>query len=189
MSTIYLPLLQQASRVCVAFMGKGQWLFAWKVRPIWIPPRVSAVTSTGHCHPRVVAASAEADRQGDSMRKYTTVSHTHAALSIGWPSGCPKRGWIRWRQQLGLRKRRDPPLRLARHATRPANINSSSTGPAFHGRHTGAAFFGPPPGTKVAHRLSSAGGRAVLVAPFPTRWRYGLEFEEQGTAFFCLNEL
>ncbi len=175
------PLLQQASRVCVDH-GKGSWLFDLEGQAYLDFTSGIGVTSTGHCHPRVVAAAQE--QAGKVIHaQYTTVSHEPMLqlsdrLAERMPEGIDSVAFSNSGSEAV-----ETAMRLARHATGRANIIVFNGG--FHGRTLGAASL-TTSGTKVRtgfHPLMAG----VVVAPFPHAWRYGWS-EEQATAF-CLNEL
>jgi 4-aminobutyrate aminotransferase len=175
------PLLQQASRVCVDH-GKGSWLFDVNGKAYLDFTSGIGVTSTGHCHPRVVAAAQE--QAGKVIHaQYTTVTHEPMLrlsdrLAERMPEGIDSVAFSNSGSEAV-----ETAMRLARHATGRANIIVFNGG--FHGRTMAAASL-TTSGTKVRtgfHPLMAG----VVVAPYPHAWRYGWS-EEQATEF-CLNEL
>lgn len=175
------PLLKQSSKVC-AERGEGCWLIADDGKSYLDFTAGIGVTSTGHCHPAVVAAARE--QVGKLIHaQYTTVTH-HPMLDLAerlvdkMPEGIDSVAFSNAGSEAV-----EMALRLARHATRRANVIVFNGG--FHGRTMGAASM-TTSGTKVrnAYHPMMAG---VVVAPFPHCWRYGWS-EEEATRF-CLAEL
>ena len=87
------PLLKQASQVCVDH-GEGSWLVDTDGRRYLDFTSGIGVTSTGHCHPTVVAAAQE--QVGRVIHaQYTTVAHrpmleeqgTRVKIAIVMPKG------------------------------------------------------------------------------------------------------
>lgn len=140
------------------------------------------VTSTGHCHPRVVAAICE---QAAKLvhGQYLTVMH-RPLLTL-----CERLGEV---LPTGLQslfftnsgsEAMEASLRLVRHATGRPNVIVFHGG--FHGRTVGAASM-----TTSSARFRSGysplmGG--VHVAPFPYAYRYG--WDESAATKFALREL
>lgn len=175
------PLLKQATQVCVDH-GLGSWLFDVDGRSYLDFTSGIGVTSTGHCHPEVVAAAQQ--QVGKVIHaQYTTVTHEPMLqltdrLVEQMPDGIDSVAFSNSGSEAV-----ETAMRLARHATGRANIIVFNGG--FHGRTLGAASL-TTSGTKVRtgfHPMMAG----VVVAPFPHAWRYG--WDAQQTDAFCLNEL
>ena len=141
------------------------------------------MTSTGHCHPRVVAAAQE---QVAKLihGQYTTVMH-RPLLTLAERLGevLPDSLDSVFFSNSGS-EAVEAALRLARHATARPNIVVFHG--SFHGRTIGAASM-TTSGTKFRAGFSPLMG-GVAVSPFPTAYRYG--WDEQTTATeFALREL
>ena len=175
------PLLKQSSGITAA-RGEGAWLFDEQGNRYLDFTSGIGVTSTGHCHPRVVEAARE---------QVGTLIHGQYAIVNE-----PRRNELTAR--LGERMPGpidsifyanagteciEASLRLARQATGKPNIIVFHGG--FHGRTMGS----------LSMTTSSVGLRAglqpmmggVVVAPFPDAFHYG--WDEESTADFCLREL
>lgn len=175
------PLLQQSSRVC-ADHGRGCWLTDVDGRTYLDFTAGIGVTSTGHCHPTVVAAARE--QVGKVIHaQYTTVRHRPMLdlsdrLAEKMPDGIDSVAFSNAGSEAV-----EMAVRLARHATGRANVIVFNGG--FHGRTVAAASL-TTSGTKVRtgfHPMMAG----IVVSPFPHAWRYGWS-EEEATRF-CLNEL
>ncbi|MEL0166789.1 MAG: aminotransferase class III-fold pyridoxal phosphate-dependent enzyme [Pseudomonadaceae bacterium] len=175
------PLLKQASQVCVDH-GEGSWLVDTDGRRYLDFTSGIGVTSTGHCHPTVVAAAQE--QVGRVIHaQYTTVAHRPMleltdALAERMPEGIDSVAFANSGSESV-----EAALRLARQATGRANIIVFDGG--FHGRTMAAASL-TTSGTKVRtgfHPMMAG----VEVSPFPHAYRYGWTGEE-ATAF-ALREL
>ncbi|MAD27810.1 MAG: aspartate aminotransferase family protein [Pseudomonadales bacterium] len=175
------PLLKQASQVCVDH-GEGSWLVDTDGRRYLDFTSGIGVTSTGHCHPTVVAA-AQAQVGRVIHAQYTTVAHRPMleltdALAERMPEGIDSVAFSNSGSESV-----EAALRLARQATGRANIIVFDGG--FHGRTMAAASL-TTSGTKVRtgfHPMMAG----VEVSPFPHAYRYGWT-EEEATAF-ALREL
>ncbi|UJJ30711.1 aspartate aminotransferase family protein [Halopseudomonas maritima] len=175
------PLLKQASQVCVDH-GEGSWLVDTDGRRYLDFTSGIGVTSTGHCHPTVVAA-AQAQVGRVIHAQYTTVAHRPMleltdALAERMPEGIDSVAFANSGSESV-----EAALRLARQATGRANIIVFDGG--FHGRTMAAASL-TTSGTKVRtgfHPMMAG----VVVSPFPHAYRYGWS-EEQATEF-ALREL
>ncbi|MGW0082735.1 aspartate aminotransferase family protein [Streptomyces sp. NPDC003393] len=140
------------------------------------------VTSTGHCHPRVVEA---AQRQVATLihGQYTTVLHRPLLtlterLGEVLPEGLDALFYVNSGSEAV-----EAALRLARQATARPNIVVFQG--SFHGRTIGAASL-----TTSATKFRSGFGPlmpGVAIAPFPHAFHYGWD-EERATAF-ALREL
>lgn len=175
------PLLKQASQVKVE-RGEGSWLFDVDGKRYLDFTSGIGVTSTGHCHPTVVAAARE--QIGKIVHaQYTTVTHQPMLdlsdqLAERMPGAINSVAFANSGSEAV-----ETALRLARHATGRANIIVFDGG--FHGRTMAAASL-TTSGTKVRtgfHPMMAG----VVVSPFPHAYRYGWT-EEQATDF-ALREL
>lgn len=175
------PLLQQSSKVCVE-RGEGSWLFDVNGKRYLDFTSGIGVTSTGHCHPTVVAAARE--QVGKIVHaQYTTVRHRPMLdlsdrLAERMPGPIDSVAFANTGSEAV-----ETALRLARHATKRANIIVFDGG--FHGRTMAAASL-TTSSTKVRtgfHPMMAG----VVVAPFPHAYRYGWS-DEQATEF-ALREL
>lgn len=175
------PLLKQATHVR-ADHGKGSWLYDTEGKA-WLDFTSGiGVTSTGHCHPKVVAAAQE--QVGKIIHaQYTTVTHEPLlALSDRLASVMPGNIDTVAFSNAGTESV-EAALRLARHSTGRANMIVFHGG--FHGRTMGAASM-TTSGTKIrtGYHPMMAG---VVVAPFPHLYRYN--WDEKTATEFCLREL
>jgi 4-aminobutyrate aminotransferase len=175
------PLLKQATPV-VAARGEGVYLYDEDDRRYLDFTAGIGVTSTGHCHPRVVAAAQE---QVATLihAQYTTVMH-RPLLTLTERLGevLPERLDSAFFSNSGS-EAVEAALRLARHATGRPNIVVFHG--SFHGRTIGAASM-TTSGTKFRAGFSPIMG-GVAVSPFPTAYRYG--WDEQTATDFALREL
>ena len=140
------------------------------------------MTSTGHCHPRVVAAARE--QVGLVIHaQYTTVMHKPLLeltdkLGEVLPEGLDSLFFANSGSEAV-----EAAVRLARMATGRPNIVTFQGG--FHGRTVAAASL-TSAGTKFSAGFSPLMG-GVHMAPFPYAYRYGWSVEE--SVEFCLREL
>ena len=175
------PLLKQATPVLVEH-GEGVYLFDESGRRYLDFTAGIGVTSTGHCHPRVVAAAQE--QVGKLIHgQYTTVMH-RPLLSLAerlgdvLPAGIDSVFFSNSGSEAV-----EAALRLARQTTGRPNIVTFQGG--FHGRTMAAASL-TTSGTKV--RTGFAPMMAgVSIAPFPFAYHYG--WDEQTATDFALREL
>ncbi|WP_329568503.1 aspartate aminotransferase family protein [Kitasatospora sp. NBC_01266] len=166
------PVLKQATPV-VATRGEGVHLFDADDRRYLDFTSGVGVTSTGHCHPRVVEA---VRRQAGRLihGQYTTVLHEPLLtlterLGEVLPAGLDSLFYVSSGSEAV-----EAALRLARQATGRQNVIVFDG--SFHGRTMGAAA------------LSTAGSRfragvgplipGVAVAPFPYAFRLGMTEEQ-----------
>jgi 4-aminobutyrate aminotransferase len=175
------PLLRQSSGI-VAVRGEGCYLFDRDGRRYLDFASGIGVTSTGHCHPKVVAAVRE--QAGELIHgQYTTVMHPRL-LTLAERLAARMPGPIDsvFFASAGT-EAVEAALRLCRQATGRTNVVVFQG--SFHGRTMGS----------LSMTTSSVGLRAglqpmmagVFVAPFPDRYRYG--WDETETTAFCLREL
>ncbi len=175
------PLLKQATPVHAAF-GRGAVLTDVDGREFLDFTAGIGVTSTGHCHPRVVAAAQE---QAAALihGQFTTVMHQPLQrlverLGDVLPAGLDSVFFANSGSEAV-----ESSLRLARQATRRPNIIAFHGG--FHGRTVGAASI-TTSGTKFRTGFAPLMG-GVYIAPFPAAVRLGLDEDE--AVDFCLHEL
>jgi 4-aminobutyrate aminotransferase len=175
------PLLKQATPVLAA-RGEGSLLFDEDGRRYLDFTAGIGVTSTGHCHPRVVEA---AQRQVATLihGQYTTVLHRPVLtladrLAEVLPAGLDSVFFLNSGSEAI-----EAALRLARHATGRPNVVVFHG--SFHGRTVGAASM-TTSGTKYRAGFAPLMG-GVVVSPFPTAYRYG--WDERTATEFALREL
>jgi len=175
------PLLKQATPVLVA-RGEGVYVYDEEDRRYLDFTAGIGVTSTGHCHPRVVAAAQE--QVGKLIHgQYTTVMHRPLlTLAERLSEVLPAKLDSVFFSNSGS-EAVEAALRLARHATGRPNIVVFHG--SFHGRTIGAASM-TTSGTKFRAGFSPIMG-GVAVSPFPTAYRYG--WDEQTATEFALREL
>ncbi|WP_300010096.1 aminotransferase class III-fold pyridoxal phosphate-dependent enzyme [Pseudonocardia sp.] len=175
------PVLQQATPVQAA-RGEGVHLFDTDGRRHLDFTAGIGVTSTGHCHPRVVAAAQE--QVGTLIHgQYTTVMHQpllRLAERMGdvLPAGMDRVFFLNSGSEAV-----EASVRLARHATGRQIVVAFDGG--FHGRTMGAAAL-TTSGAKIRAGIGPMMG-GVEFAPFPYAFRYG--WSEEETVAFCLREL
>jgi 4-aminobutyrate aminotransferase len=175
------PILKQATPV-LAERGEGVYLYGEDGRRYLDFTAGIGVTSTGHCHPRVVAAVQE---QAAKLihGQYTTVMHRPLLtlterLGAVLPDGLDTVFYANSGSEAV-----EAALRLSRHATGRANVVVCHG--SFHGRTIGAASM-----TTSANKFRAGFAplmSGVVVAPFPTAYRYG--WSEQEATRFALREL
>ncbi len=175
------PVLKQATPVLAA-RGEGVYLYDTDGRRHLDFTAGIGVTSTGHCHPRVVAAAQE---QVATLihGQYTTVMHQPLLrlterLGDVLPAGLDSVFFLNSGSEAV-----EASVRLARHATGRSTIVAFDGG--FHGRTMGAAAL-TTSGAKIRAGIGPMMG-GVAFAPFPYAFRYG--WSEEETVAFCLREL
>jgi 4-aminobutyrate aminotransferase len=175
------PALKQATPVQVA-RGEGVHVVDTAGRRYLDFTAGIGVTSTGHCHPRVVAAAQE---QVATLihGQYTTVMHQpllQLAERLGdvLPAALDRVFFLNSGSEAV-----EASVRLARHATGKQMIVAFDGG--FHGRTMGAAAL-TTSGSKIRAGMGPLMG-GVAFAPFPYAFRYG--WSEEDTVAFCLREL
>lgn len=175
------PLLKQATPVLVA-RGEGVHLYDEDGRRYLDFTAGIGVTSTGHCHPRVVAAAQE--QIGKLIHgQYTTVMHRPLLTLVErLAEVLPERLDSVFLSNSGS-EAVEAALRLARQATGRPNIVVFHG--SFHGRTIGAASL-TTSGTKFRAGFAPLMG-GVAVAPFPSAYRYG--WDEATATEFALREL
>jgi 4-aminobutyrate aminotransferase len=175
------PILKQATPV-LADRGEGVYLYGEDGRRYLDFTAGIGVTSTGHCHPRVVEAVRE--QAGKLIHgQYTTVMHRplltlSERLGEVLPAGLDALFYVNSGSEAV-----EAALRLARHATGRPNVLVFHG--SFHGRTVGAASM-TTSATKFRAGFAPLMG-GVAVAPFPTAYRYG--WSEQEATRFALREL
>ncbi|KZM74841.1 aspartate aminotransferase family protein [Nocardia terpenica] len=179
--TALSPVLKQATPITVDH-GEGCYLHATDGRRYLDFTAGIGVTSTGHCHPRVVEA-ARAQVGSLIHGQYTTVMHRPLLalterLGEVLPTGLDSLFFSNSGSEAI-----EAALRLARQATGRPNVIVFQGG--FHGRTVAAATM-TTSGTRFSAGFSPLMA-GVHVAPFPTAYRYGWS-EEQATDF-ALREL
>ncbi|HKS44310.1 MAG TPA: aminotransferase class III-fold pyridoxal phosphate-dependent enzyme [Amycolatopsis sp.] len=175
------PLLKQATPVVVDH-GEGSCLYATDGRRYLDFTAGIGVTSTGHCHPRVVKAAQE--QVGKLIHgQYTTVMHQPLLrlterLGDVLPAGLDSLFFANSGSEAV-----EAALRLSRQATGRPNVIVFQGG--FHGRTVAAATM-TTSGTRFSAGFSPLMG-GVHVAPFPYAYHYG--WDEQTATKFALREL
>jgi 4-aminobutyrate aminotransferase len=179
--TALSPQLKQATPV-LAERGEGVHLYDADGRRYLDFTAGIGVTSTGHCHPRVVEA---ARRQVGTLihGQYTTVMHRPLLelterLGEYLPPTLDSVFYLNSGSEAV-----EAAVRLARHATGRQNIVSFHGG--FHGRTMGAGAL-TTSGTKFRAGIGPM-MPGVAIAPFPTAFRYG--WPQEQAVDFCLQEL
>ncbi|MEX2523828.1 MAG: aminotransferase class III-fold pyridoxal phosphate-dependent enzyme [Gammaproteobacteria bacterium] len=175
------PLLKQSSALH-AVRGAGAYLYDDKDRAYLDFTSGIGVTSTGHCHPKVVAA---AQKQVATLihGQYTTVTHTPLLeLTDRLYEHLPRHLDAIAFSNAGTESV-EASLRLARHATGRSNLIAFHGG--FHGRTMASASLTTST-TKIrtGYHPMMAG---VVIAPFPHGYRYG--WSDAEATEFCLREL
>ncbi len=175
------PLLKQSSGI-VAERGEGAYLYDAEGNRYLDFTSGIGVTSTGHCHPKVVAA---AQKQVARLihGQYAIVRHPPmTALTERLGDLLPDGMDSVFYSNAGT-EAVEAAIRLVRQATGRPNIIVFQGG--FHGRTMGS----------LSLTTSSVGLRAgvqpmmggVVVAPFPNAYRLG--WDEATATAFCLREL
>jgi 4-aminobutyrate aminotransferase len=175
------PLLTQATPVVVDH-GEGVHLFDQAGRRYLDFTSGIGVVSTGHCHPRVVAAAQE--QAGRLIHgQYTTVMHQPLRTLIErmgevLPAGLDSLFFANSGSEAV-----EAALRLVRQATGRPNIIAFQGG--FHGRSMGAASV-TTSGVKVRTGFAPLMA-GVHFAPFPYAFHYG--WDDATATEFALREL
>ena len=175
------PVLQQATPVLAA-RGQGVYLYDEDDRRYLDFTAGIGVTSTGHCHPRVVEA---AQRQVGTLihGQYTTVMHRPLLrlterLGEVLPDGLDRLFYVNSGSEAV-----EAAVRLARHATGRQNIVAFDGG--FHGRTMGAGAL-TTSGVKVRAGIGPM-MPGVAFSPFPETYRHG--WSQAEAVRFALREL
>ncbi|WP_306371274.1 aspartate aminotransferase family protein [Nocardiopsis sp. CC223A] len=166
------PVLKQATPV-VAARGEGAHIYDEDGRRYLDFTAGIGVTSTGHCHPRVVAAAQE---QVATLihGQYTTVMHRPLLKLTERLGGVLPAGIDRLFYVNSGSEAVEAALRLARQAT--GRQNAIVFQGSFHGRTMGAASL-TTSGTKIRAGIGPL-VPGVVVAPFPYAYRLGMSEEE-----------
>ncbi|MZD06426.1 aminotransferase class III-fold pyridoxal phosphate-dependent enzyme [Streptomyces sp. SID5785] len=172
--------LRQATPV-VAQRGEGVHLYGVDGRRYLDFTAGIGVTSTGHCHPRVVAAAQE--QVGTLIHgQYTTVMHQPLQrlvekLGDVLPEGLDSLFFVNSGSEAV-----EAAMRLARQATGRPNIVVAHGG--FHGRTVAAASL-TTSGTKIRTGFGPMMA-GVAITPFPNAYHYG--WDEETATRFALRE-
>jgi 4-aminobutyrate aminotransferase len=175
------PVLKQATPV-LAERGEGVYLYEESGRAHLDFTAGIGVTSTGHCHPKVVAAAQE--QVGKLVHgQYTTVLHQplltlSERLGEVLPTGLDSLFFVNSGSEAV-----EAAMRLAKQATGRPNIVVFQG--SFHGRTLAAASM-----TTSATKFRSGYGPlmpGVAIAPFPNAYHYG--WDEETATKFALREL
>uniref|UniRef100_UPI00055EFBD7 aminotransferase class III-fold pyridoxal phosphate-dependent enzyme n=1 Tax=Arthrobacter sp. TB 23 TaxID=494419 RepID=UPI00055EFBD7 len=175
------PLLKQATPLVVDH-ALGSWIHATDGQSYLDFTTGIGVTSTGHCHPRVVEAARE--QVGKIIHaQYTTVMHKPLLeltekLGEVLPEGLDSVFYANSGSEAV-----EAAVRLARMATGRPNIVVFQGG--FHGRTVAAASL-TTAGTKFSAGFSPLMS-GVHMSAFPYAYRYG--WDEAATVEFALKEL
>ncbi|HJE57984.1 MAG TPA: aminotransferase class III-fold pyridoxal phosphate-dependent enzyme [Nocardiopsis listeri] len=175
------PVLKQATPV-VAARGEGVYIYDEDDRRFLDFTAGIGVTSTGHCHPKVVAAAQE---QVATLihGQYTTVMHRPLLrlterLGEVLPEGVDRLFYVNSGSEAV-----EAALRLARQAT--GRQNAVVFQGSFHGRTMGAASL-TTSGTKIRAGIGPL-VPGVVVTPFPYAYRLGMS--EADAVAYALREL
>ncbi|MDN5871504.1 MAG: aminotransferase class III-fold pyridoxal phosphate-dependent enzyme [Nitrococcus sp.] len=175
------PLLKQSSDI-LAVRGEGAYLYDQGGNRYLDFSSGIGVTSTGHCHPKVVEA---AQRQAAELihGQYAIVRHPRI-LELCERLGelMPGRIDSFFYSNAGT-EAIEGALRLSRQATGKPNIIVFRGG--FHGRTMGALSMTTSSAPIRSGLQPMMGG--VVVTPFPDTYWYG--WDEETTTRFCLREL
>lgn len=175
------PILKQATPVVVDH-ALGSWIHGTDGNEYLDFTTGIGVTSTGHCHPRVVEAAR--DQVGRIIHaQYTTVMHKPLLeltemLGDVLPAGLDSVFYANSGSEAV-----EAAIRLARMATGRPNIVVFQGG--FHGRTVAAASL-TTAGTRFSAGFSPL-MPGVHMAPFPYAFRYG--WDEATAVEFALKEL
>lgn len=179
--TTLSPILKQATPV-VMDHALGSWIYGTDGNEYLDFTTGIGVTSTGHCHPKVVEAARE--QVGKIIHaQYTTVMHKPLLqltemLGDVLPAGLDSVFYANSGSEAV-----EAAIRLARMATGRPNIVVFQGG--FHGRTVAAASL-TTAGTRFSAGFSPL-MPGVHMAPFPYAFRYG--WDEETAVKFALKEL
>ena len=179
--TALSPQLKQATPVLVS-RGEGVYLFDDDGRRYLDFTAGIGVTSTGHCHPAVVAAVQEQAARLIHGQYTTVLSRPLRELTERLGDVLPARLDSLFFVNSGS-EAVEAAVRLARHATgRPGVVVFHGS---FHGRTFGAAAM-TTSGTKFRAGIGPLPA-GVAVSPFPFAYRYGWDADR--ATDFALQEL
>ena len=147
------PLLKQATPVIVA-RGQGVYVYDEDDRRYLDFTAGIGVTSTGHCHPKVVAA-AQSQVATLIHGQYTTVMHRPLLTLVEHLSQVLPEGLDSMFFSNSGSEAVEAAVRLVRHATGRPNVVVFHG--SFHGRTFGAASM-TTSGTKFRSGFSQSGG-------------------------------
>ena len=175
------PLLKQSSGV-VAMRGEGVHLYGEDGRRYLDFTAGIGVTSTGHCHPKVVAA---VQKQASELihGQYTTVMHPRLRELVDRLGEVMPDGIDTFFFASAGTEAVEAALRLCRQATAKPNVIVFQG--SFHGRTVGSLSLTTSKTALRAGLQPLMGG--VYVAPFPYAYRFG--WDEEAATEFCLREL
>jgi 4-aminobutyrate aminotransferase len=175
------PVLKQATPVLVDH-AEGVWVYDEQGRRHLDFTAGIGVTSTGHCHPDVVAAVQQQAARLIHGQYTTMLSQPLRRLSerLGdvLPAGLDSTFFVNSGSEAV-----EAAMRLVRHATGRPNIVVFHG--SFHGRTFGAASL-TTSGTKFRAGIGPLPS-GVAVSPFPFAFRYG--WDEETATDFALREL
>ena len=175
------PLLKQATGV-LAERGEGCYVYGRDGERYLDFTSGIGVTSTGHCHPKVVEA-AKAQVGTLIHGQYTTVLHEPIVKLSERLGGVMPGDIDTFFYASAGTEVVEAALRLARQSTGRPNIIVFQN--SFHGRTMGSLSL-TSSGTGLSAGLQPMMG-GVIVAPFPHAFRYG--WDEATATEFCLREL
>ncbi len=175
------PVLKQATPVVVDH-ALGSWIHGTDGHDYLDFTTGIGVTSTGHCHPRVVAAAQEQCAK-IIHAQYTTVMHPPLLELTEKLGGVLPLGLDSVFYANSGSEAVEAAIRLARMATERPNIVVFQGG--FHGRTVAAASL-TTAGTRFSAGFSPLMG-GVHMAPFPYAYRYGWDIDT--AVDFALREL
>jgi 4-aminobutyrate aminotransferase len=179
--TTLSPQLKQATPVLAA-RGEGVYLFDDDGRRYLDFTAGIGVTSTGHCHPAVVAAVQEQAARLIHGQYTTVLSRPLRELTERLGDVLPARLDSLFFANSGS-EAVEAAVRLVRHATgRPGVVVFHGS---FHGRTFGAAAM-TTSGTKFRAGIGPLPA-GIVVSPFPTAYRYG--WDADTATDFALREL
>lgn len=173
--------LKQATPVLAA-RGEGSYIYDEDDRRYLDFTAGIGVTSTGHCHPKVVEA---AQRQVATLihGQFTTIMHRPLLRLTERLGEVLPDGFDRLFYSNSGSEAVEAALRLARQAT--GRQNAIVFQGSFHGRTMAAASL-TTSGVKIRAGIGPLMS-GVVVAPFPYAYRYGMD--EEQAADFALREL
>ena len=175
------PLLRQSSGI-TAVRGEGCYLFDAEGNRYLDFTSGIGVTSTGHCHPKVVEAARQ--QAGELIHgQYAIVRHPKILALAERLGGLMPAGLDALFFANAGTEAIEGALRLCRQATGRPNMITFRGG--FHGRTMGALTLTTSSAPIRAGLQPMMGG--VVVAPFPDTFWYG--WDEATTTAFCLREL
>ncbi len=175
------PLLKQSSDIVVE-RAEGMYIHGEDGKRYLDFTSGIGVTSTGHCHPRVVEAVRE--QAGKLIHGQYAIMRHHPmqALTPRLAERMPGDIDTLFYSNSGT-EAIEAALRLCRHATGKPNMIVFQGG--FHGRTMGSLSMTTSSVALRAGLQPMMGG--VIVAPFPDCHRYAMD--EDAAADFCLREL